>query len=63
MTWTNIKLQHNVPIKELIKYTKDDLKAEDTELYIQLVQYHIIKVLEWILHLHRDSEIKSGKNF
>ena len=27
MTQTNIKLRHDVPIKKIIKYAKDDLKV------------------------------------
>ena len=57
MIWENIKLRHDVPIKELMGYAKDDFRAEDFGVYIQLVQYYNVKVLGWILHLHGDSEI------
>ena len=40
MTWTNIKLKHDVPILELIDHARDDLRAEDFDLYIKPVQHH-----------------------
>ena len=39
MTWTNIKLQHDVLTENLLGYAKDDFRAEDFGVYIQPVQY------------------------
>ena len=55
MTWTNIKLRHDVPILELIEYTRDDFRAEDFGVYIQPVQRHDIICIGWPLALHGDS--------
>ena len=61
MTWTNIKLRHDVTIEELMGYAKDDFRVEDFGLYIQSVQHYDVKVLRWILHLYGDSEIAFWK--
>ena len=58
MTWTNIKLRHDVPIVELLEYANDDFGAENFGVYIQPVQYSDVKVIGWLLFLHGNSEIK-----
>ena len=57
MTWTNIKIRHDVPILELIDYAKDDLRDVDFGVYIQPVQHHDVICIGWLLALHGDSEV------
>ena len=62
MIWTNIKLRQDVPILELINYARDDLRAEDFDMYIQPVHHHDVISIGWLLYLHGDLEVPFWQN-
>ena len=63
MTWTNIKLRHDVSILELLEYVKDDFRVEDFGVYIELVLRSNVEVTGWVLALHGDSEVNFWQKF
>ena len=61
--WTNIKLLHNINIKNILQDTKDEFRHENIGIYLQPIQHFNVKMIGWILYLHETIDIQFWQEF